>query len=236
MSAALVWILALAGLLLLAILSPFIILIVVSALFGGISFGMAAYLIWISAGQQALDMAVAPVMAAGGLSAVFAVLSLAHMVMNWTWQRELPPLLIGLELMARHLFTFHVFAQIGIGLTVATLTVVVFEGDLGMSTLQLLMVSLFSIFVFFVAATYTSYFMRTLIPWRGEHPNFSNAVAYVLSIILGLIAALFAYVGKDTFSDASNIGSILYSASVSLGTLGATIVGSYIAIKNNSKR
>lgn len=126
------------------------------------------------------------------------------------------------------------FAQIGIGSAFATLAIVMLVGDLGMSTLQLLIVSLFSLFVFIASATYSSYFMRVLIPWRREHPGFSDAVAYALSTILGLIAAVFAYIGRDTFTHASNIGSILYFAAVSLGTLGATLVGSYIALKEKT--
>jgi hypothetical protein len=234
MSNLLVWIVGLLSLLALVVLAPFVVLVIAATLFGGVSFGVAAFVIGMSAGQEVLNQSAAFAMTAAGLSAAFALAGVARRLVKWARQGALPPLMVGLSLIAKQLFTFHLFAQIGIGSGIATLAVVLFAGDVGMPPLQLLVVSLFSLFVFIVSATFSSYFMRAFIPWRKEHPNFSNSVAYALSVILGLIAAAIAYTGKDTFDLVSKIGNIYYQAALALGSLGATVVGAYIAGQQNA--
>lgn len=148
---------------------------------------------------------------------------------------ELTSITAAAEEMFKRFFTLYLAAQISVGFVIAALGVVVNEGVPAMPPTDLLVVSLFSVFVFIVSTTFTSFFMRELIPWRKEHPGFSNAIAYTLSTLLGLIAGTYAFAEKTTFIDAGQIGATLYRASVAFATVGATLVGAYVALIKNKK-
>lgn len=85
MARALFWILVVSGSIALA---PYFIFFIVAVLFGGMSFGVAALLIWMSAGQQGLDQSLVPVMVGGVLSAVFVIYSLTRTFLHWMWEQK----------------------------------------------------------------------------------------------------------------------------------------------------
>jgi len=133
----------------------------------------------------------------------------------------------------RRFLTIYLGVQVSAGFCFATLASIYMNaaGELKMKPTELLVVSLFSVFVFIVSTTFISFFMRELIPWRKEHPNLSGAIAFTLSIILGLIAGTFAFAeSTTTLFDANSVGAALYRASVMFATVGATLVGAYIAV------
>jgi hypothetical protein len=167
------------------------------------------------------------------LTSLVALVATAHRAVPICRTPDLRSITAAGEEVFKHLFTFHLAAQISAGFVFATLAVVINEGDSRMATTELLVISLFSIFVFVLSTTFTSFFMRSLIPWRSEHPRFSNAIAYTLSTLLGLIAGIYAFAGKSTFAHINEIGGILYQASVIFATVSATLVGAYVALVKN---
>lgn len=233
---AITWLASALGFVALLVYSAFALFFFLAIVLGGVSFGTTALVLLLSyrmnvpsgPSDNALGFfLVAPV----AISAVLAIAAVVRRLIALLRERSLPS--FGREMLdaLRRLVTTHLAIQIGLGATSGAAAVLYLEGSRNMDTPQWLIVTLFSIFVGITSATFTSYFMRSLIPWRNEHPFFSDAVAYALSVLLGLIAATYAYIGTDTFTKASDIAAIFYQASVALGTLGATIVGAFIALQ-----
>jgi hypothetical protein len=224
----------------LLILAPFFLLLPAGVMLGGVSFGTLVLVLTLSISADSMRQVdgffiVAPLV----ISAALALVGVIRRGIVLLRRRELPS--FGREIVEafKRLLTLRLAFQIGIGAAFAAAAILYTEGKAAMTNAamtnpQMLIVTLFAVFVGIVSATFTSYFMRSLIPWREEHPLFSNAVAYTLSALLGLIAACYAYIGQETFGNASSIGAILYQASVALGTLGATIVGGFIALQKKS--
>jgi hypothetical protein len=225
---ALAWLLSAIGVAGLLFTIPLAIVFPIVLLLGGASAGTALLIVTLAVGVDAAskyDSAIYVVPAI--FSGLFAVIGTIRGVANLYRSGQLPSILTVAAEAFKHLLTLHLAFQVCAGSVSAVVGVLATEG---VSKMPFLVVALFSVFVFIVSATFTSYFMRSLIPWRKEHPRFSDAVAYTLSTILGLIAAAYAFAGTETFKDASNIGALLYQASVAVGTIGATIVGAYVAI------
>jgi hypothetical protein len=169
------------------------------------------------------------------LTSLFALVAAIRRTILIFRASKLTSVTAAAEEIFKRFFTLYLAAQISTGFVFATLGVIVHEGVPAMPPTDLLVVSLFSVFVFIVSTTFTSFFMRELIPWRKEHPGFSNSIAYTLSTLLGLIAGTYAFAEKTTFVDAGQVGATLYRASVAFATIGATAVGAYVALIKNKK-
>jgi hypothetical protein len=234
----LMWVLSAIGIVALLVVAPLTVLLPVGLLLGGAAAGTAFLIVSLIFGDQgagAYDQSLYWIPAA--LSSALAIFAAVRSGIRFFRTAELPPILTSSAEGFKHLVTLHLAVQVGLGATSAVVGILAKEGSSAMSTSEALVITLFSIFVFIVSATFTSFFMRSLIPWRHESPRFSNAVAYALSTLLGLIAGTYAFAGKNTFGDASHIGAMLYQASVAIGTIGATAVGAYVAVterKNGS--
>jgi hypothetical protein len=100
-----------------------------------------------------------------------------------------------------------------------------------MLPLDALLMVLLALFVFVASATFTAYFLRPLIPWRYERPRFSNAVAYVLAVLLGLMAAIYAISGATSVADANRLAALLYRAVTLLAVGVASLTGGYIVTR-----
>jgi hypothetical protein len=224
---------AVAGLLLAA---PFAVFIPLGLLLGGLSAGTALLVVGLTLGFESAGEYGTTLYVAAGASSILAVGVGIRSAVRLFRAGVLPSLFGAVADAFKYLLTLHLALQISLGAILAVAAVLLTEGAPKMTTSEAIVVSLFSVFVFLVSATFTSYFMRSLIPWRNEQPSFSDAVAYTLSILLGLIAATYAFAGAHTFTDASKIGALLYQASVAIGTLGATIVGGYVAVMEKRRQ
>jgi hypothetical protein len=237
MSKILPWLLSAIGVVALLIAAPFAVILPAGILLGGASAGTTLLVVGLTlgfdnAGRFDPSLYWVPAALSSSLAAFGTIRGAVHLFRT----AELPSVMAAAAEGLKYLLTLHLAFQIGLGSAFAAVAVLVSEGVSTMSVNEALVVSLFSVFVFIVSTTFTSYFMRSLIPWRKEHPRFSNAVAYTLSTLLGLIAATYAFAGKNTFSDAGHIGATLYQASVAFATIGATLVGAYVAVLERRHR
>jgi hypothetical protein len=233
----LAWVLSAITILVLLITAPIVVLIPLGIILGGASAAAAFLLIGLTIGfEEASKYDPAVYITPSALSSIIVIISMVRHVVQFFRAGYLPSIIPVVTQSLIYLFTLHLSFQTSLGAAVAVGVLLLGEGASPMTT-DALVVSLFSFVVFIVATTFTSYFMRSLIPWRNEHPRFSDAVAYTISTLLGLIAATYAFAGKDvTFRNANDIGALLYQASVAIATIGATAVGAYVALIDRRSR
>lgn len=231
----LAWLLSIVGVVALLIGSPLIVLVPLGILLGGAAPGATFLILSLTLGNDVASLRYDPALywTSAVLSSLFALVGTVRFLLSALRSSRLPTVTAAAKEALIYILTLHLSFQVGLGSLFAVVEILVDEGA---SAMQPLVVSLFSIFVFIVSTTFISYFMRSLIPWRQEHPRFSNAVAYTLSILLGLIASAYTFAGEDTFAAAGEIGAKLYQASVAFATVSATLVGSYVAVLEARQR
>lgn len=197
---------------------------------GGAAFGSAILVVGLTLGRDAISFYdpawyVVPTV----LVALMAIYGTASRGIHHYRIEKTPSILATAADALKYILTLHLSLQIGLGCTSATAAILL-ERALAMPPEDALVISLFTIFVFVMSSAFTSFFMRSLIPWRSEHPRFSNAVAYILSVLLGLIAAAATFASKSTIGTATSLGMMFYQGALGLATLAATLVGAYIVV------
>lgn len=223
------WILSMVGVVGLAALSPLLVLLPLGLAIGGVAGATSMLLISLVVGfdsSKHQEIVLTSVV----LCALFAVFSLVAKLAQILRARNLPTFNSTVRSISAHLLTLHLAVQVSLGASLPIPLLLAHGDDRTMSTADLLKTSLLAFIVFIVAAVFSSYFLRHIIPWRAEKPTFSNAVAYVLSVLLGLVASTYAYYGSETVAAANELGRTLVQASIALCTAVATLVGAYIAV------
>jgi hypothetical protein len=231
------WLITVAGIIALVVWQSLVVIVALGLLLGGPAFGVAVLVVSLTVGSDGASKYEVAYIMPPVLSVLIVAVHAIRLGIGLVRTRYFPSIWEVAAEAVRHLLTFHLALQISLGATVATAAILLARGDStmdpthsNMDPTQPLVVALFSIIVFIISATFSSYFMRSLIPWRKEHPYFSDAIAYTVSTLLGLIAAIYAVAGKDTVKDADHLGELLYQISVAVATIGATLVGAYVAI------
>ena len=223
------WFFGIFGVVGLAVLSPLVVVLPLGLAIGGVGGATSMLLIELVIGYNAKDHQEI-VWTSVILCAVVAISSMANQLVRIIGARNLPAIGTSARKVLTHLLSWQLAVQISIG-TMLPVPFLLAQGDpRQMNTADLLKTTLLAFIAFIVTSVFSSYFLRHVIPWRIEKPTFSNAVAYALSVLLGLVAATYAYFGTETVAAANEIGKSLVQASIALCTAIATLVGAYIAV------